>query len=397
MHPNPASETGDTQAPQTLNYEAMGLYVHVPFCATTCQFCAFVQKKPDREGIRRFLEAVRHEWAYYRPWLSQEIDTIFWGGGTPGLLLPGDLEELGECCLEGLSTEKIVEWTVEMAPATVTPAKLQILKSIGVTRISMGVQTFSDATLKIMDRYHSVSQIHRAWEWIRAADFHSTNLDLIIAYPGQTRDELLADLRQAVALQPDHLSTYCLTFEEDTPLYAKLMQGIYKIDRDAEADLYREAWQYLESEGFQQYEVSNFSREGHTCRHNCNTWRMQQWIGLGPSAASQHGGKRWTHSHDLDKWQLGCLQQQPAYADFSELESLSLLADCLVFGLRMNEGVDLAALQQRFNPLTLSPWEGLFVNLRNEGLALQHESHLRLTLEGRLLADAIGVEILSCI
>lgn len=372
-----------------------GLYVHVPFCATTCNFCAFVQGKPDRARIRRYLDAVQSECRHTPALNCKPLSTLFWGGGTPGLLLPADLEELASITIGKIPMESLREWTVEMAPATVTPSKLKTLKSLGVTRISMGVQTFDDATLKIMDRFHTVAQIHRAWDWIQAAGFASCNIDMIIAYPGQQPDALMKDLEQAVELEPDHISTYCLTFEEDTPLYAKLMQGIYRIDLDAEAALYRQTWEFLESHGFQQYEISNFARPGHASIHNCNTWRMQEWIGLGPSAASQSKGQRWTNHPEFERWAAGCHSGDLERLEEQTLDTDMLLCDSLIFGLRMNQGVNLRQLESRYAPSTIERWQLLFDKLISEGLAQLKDEHLRLSLEGRLLADSIAVEILD--
>jgi len=374
---------------------SFGLYVHVPFCATTCNFCAFVQAKPDRTKIKNYLEAIETECRYRFRKHPPVPDTVFWGGGTPGLLLPGDLKELGGTLHHHLDLSQLREWTVEMAPATVTPARLQALRELGVNRISMGVQTFCDETLKIMDRFHSVAQVMRAWDWIQQAGFQSCNIDMIIAYPGQTKAALLEDLQKAIELNPDHISTYCLTFEEDTPLYAKLMQGVYKIDREAEADLYQCTWEFLESNGYVQYEISNFAKPGHASIHNSNTWAMQEWIGLGPSASSQYQGKRWTNRYDTDKWCRGYFENQPQFEELTELNLETLLCDAIIFGLRMNTGIDLDALETRFKPLNTSRWEPLFQRLHSEELALRDGSRLRLTLKGRLLADAIAVEVLE--
>lgn len=373
----------------------LGLYVHVPFCATSCNFCAFVQGKPDRIRIRRYLDAICSEWNHRFQTSQPQFSTVFWGGGTPGLLLPKDLERLAQATVLRADRTALREWTVEMAPATVTPSKLRMLRELGVTRISMGVQTFDDATLRIMDRFHSVAQIHRAWDWICEAGFASRNIDMIIAYPGQKPEALVDDLEKAIHLAPDHISTYCLTFEEDTPLYAKLMQGIYKIDLEAEAELYRLTWQFLESHGYAQYEISNFARPGHASIHNCNTWQMQEWVGLGPSAASQHKGQRWSNHPDFETWESGCLNARLNTVDTQDLSPSLLLCDSLIFGLRMNTGVNLEGLCARFAPLTTERWSSLFKRLVQEGLAEQHGSSLRLTLSGRLLADAIAVEILE--
>lgn len=374
---------------------SLGLYIHVPFCATTCDFCAFVQSKPDRATIERYLKAISVEWSQLNLKRPTPITTVFWGGGTPGLLPAKDLEILGNIFIANGALDEMKEWTIEMAPATVTPTKLKVLKSLGVTRISMGVQTFSNKTLEIMGRYHSVNQVYRAWQWIQEAGFKSTNMDLIIAFPGQQESELLEDLQKAVDMDPDHLSTYCLTFEEDTPLYAKLMQGIYKIDLDKEAELYHLTWSFLKDRGYQQYEISNFAKPGHLSIHNKNTWMMHQWMGLGPSAASQLDGFRRTNSYDFAKWESGIMDENPGYEENVTLTPKILLADTLIFGLRTNEGLNLDKIHRRFSPLTLEPWMTFFQQLMKEGLAEKNDSFFRLTLEGRLKADAIGVEILN--
>ena len=218
---------------------------------------------------------------------------------------------------------------------------------------------------------------------------------MIIAYPGQSEAALMDDLQQAVRLEPKHISTYCLTFEEDTPLYAKLMQGVYKIDREAEADLYQSTWKYLEEAGYHQYEISNFALPGHESIHNTNTWRMQEWIGLGPSASSQYDGQRSTNSYDTEKWTRGYASGIPALEENLKLDTETLICDAIIFGLRMNEGIDLRALDRRFHPQTTQRWKPLFERLVAEELATKQDSKVTLTLAGRLLADAIAVEVLS--
>ena len=263
----------------------LGLYVHVPFCATTCDFCAFYQTVPKADAVPRYLESIEREaalveWGAQPDGAPRRINTVFWGGGTPGLLRPGELERLGRAVLARANGTP-EEWTVELAPATVTADRLAALKGLGVTRVSMGVQSFQPGLLEALGRQHTVEQIRRAWELIRGTGFASVNLDLMFALPGQTPEQWRADLDEAVRLAPDHLSTYCLTFEEDTALWLKLSQGQVKLDADKEAEFYLRTWEYLAEAGYAQYEVSNFARAGHVCRHNLNTWRMHEWVGLG--------------------------------------------------------------------------------------------------------------------
>ncbi len=372
----------------------LGVYVHVPFCASTCDFCAFYQTKPSAEGIDQYLRTISAE-ADLVTW-PRPVTTVFWGGGTPGLLSPADLHRLGTTVLErcGGTPE---EWTVELAPASVTDARLAVLKSIGVTRISMGVQSFQPALLDALGRQHTLGQIHRAYERIRAADFPSVNLDLMFALPGQSEEEWLADLATAVSLAPDHLSTYCLTFEEDTRLWAKLSDGRVKLDPAHEARLYEVTWTRLEEAGYPQYEISNFARPGHACRHNLNTWRMHEWIGLGPSAASQHGGWRGANVSDLQLWRERVDRGERMTEDRVALTPALLLEDALIFGLRMNAGVDRVALRRRFPDGDWPALNDLTARLVGDGLAGCENDHLRLTTRGRLLADSVGGAIMEAL
>lgn len=371
---------------------SLGLYLHVPFCASTCDFCAFYQTTPSVDAIESFFEGIDRE-AELVDW-ARPISTVFWGGGTPGLLSPADLGRLADS-VQRRCQGTPEEWTVELAPASVTDARLAVLRATGVTRVSMGVQSFQPALLDGLGRQHTREQIYRAYDRIRAAGFNSVNLDLMFALPGQTAEEWAADVEAAVALAPDHLSTYCLTFEEDTKLWLKLSAGRVKLDPEHETRLYEATWAQLAAAGYQQYEVSNFSRPGHACRHNLNTWHMSEWIGLGPSAASQQAGWRGANRADLADWLTRLKTGERVTEDRVALTPALLAEDALIFGLRMNVGVDLAVWQAKAPE---APWravEQLLGRLVEEGLAVQDGTRVRLTDRGRLLADAVGAEIMA--
>jgi len=369
---------------------ATALYLHVPFCASSCDFCSFYQEQPKRGEIDRYLAAIERELELHPP---GRVETAFWGGGTPGLLPADDLRRLGQAMTRAAGQPS--EWSVELAPSSVRADKLAALKEMGVTRVSMGVQSFDDLTLDALGRRHSPKQIMEAWELIEAAGFASRNLDLIFAIPGQDEQRWTEDLRRAIELQPDHLSTYCLTFEEDTAMFVKLSQGKVKIDRELEARLYRQTWEQLEANGYAQYETSNFARTGHACRHNLITWEMGSWIGYGPSAASQWGQRRWTNPANLDQWIQGIEAGTPVLEQVKDLSAADLLCDALVFGLRLNAGVNPAALAARFATPLPARVTHLFEALVEEGLMEAAGSQVRLTGEGRMRADAVGVSILE--
>jgi oxygen-independent coproporphyrinogen-3 oxidase len=373
------------------------VYVHVPFCASTCDFCAFYQTEPTADKVQRFLDGIVSE-ANQVAW-TRPVTTVFWGGGTPGLLSPRHITLLGEAILARCGGAPL-EWSVELAPASVTDARLRALKDLGVTRISMGAQSFQPPLLDALGRQHTREQIFQAYERIRAVGFASVNLDLMFALPGQDEAAWLSDVRQAVELAPDHLSTYCLTFEEDTALWVKLSQGKVKLNPEREAQLYEMTWAELDQAGYAQYEISNFARPGHACIHNLNTWRMHEWIGLGPSAASQFAGYRGANIADLEEWLARVGRNERATEDRVAVTPELLTEDSLIFGLRTNEGVDLAALQDRFPRAPWTAVKELSARLVDEGLAswAKNEStRLQLTLKGRLVADAIGSEIMDAL
>jgi oxygen-independent coproporphyrinogen III oxidase len=374
-------------------HDPLGVYVHVPFCASTCDFCAFYQTTPTADGVGRYLQGIGDEAALV-DWQGRTVETVFWGGGTPGLLAPDHIRRLG-ATLHPYLAGRPREWSVEMAPASVTEARLAALKEIGVTRISMGAQSFQPALLDGLGRQHTREQIFRAYDRIRAADFASVNIDMMFALPGQDEAAWLADLGEALALAPDHLSTYCLTFEEDTKLWVKLSKGQVKLDVENEARLYETTWARLEEAGFGQYEVSNFARPGHACVHNLNTWRMHEWIGLGPSAASQQAGVRGGNVADLDRWHAQIADGIRVTEDRVQLTPALLAEDALIFGVRMNAGVNLGELRQRFPQ---APWEAVDIEIaRLVEAEVAHVSAgcLSLTRRGRLIADTVGAEFMQ--
>ena len=371
----------------------LGLYVHVPFCARRCEFCAFYEEAPLRRDIDRYLACVARELAGLN--LPHRADTVFWGGGTPSLLPPRDLERLAAATLEA-AHGRPDEWTVEMTPVTARPDRLRVLKEAGVTRVSIGVQSFNEEILHALGRIHTACQVYEAIDAVRAAGFDNLNLDMMFALPGQSLAEWEGDLARAVAAGPEHISTYCLSFEEDTPLWLRLQRGrTTKRGADEEALFYERTWEVLGAAGLAQYEVSNFARSGRECAHNVNTWRMQEWAGVGPSAASQIGLRRFANVSSLADWAAGVESGVPARKDETELDANLLAEDSVLFGLRMTRGVDLDQLRARF---PFHDWETVAAIARNlalEGLAEFDGRQVRLTPRGRLVTDQVALAFME--
>ena len=377
---------------ETGQLSSLGMYVHVPFCSTTCDFCAFYQERPSKKGFDLFFSGLNLEMEYLSP--AQSFSTIFIGGGTPGLLGPEQILRLGEI-IHTQNLENLMEWSVEIAPSEITPDKLRNFKEIGVTRISLGIQTFNPQLMKELGRAHEVDRALSAYSLIRDAGFSSVNIDLLFGAPGQSLEMWEEDLKCAVQLDPDHISTYCLTFEEDTALFVKLSEGKVKINPEKEATYYEKAWEFLPQCGYPQYEVSNYAKQGKACLHNINTWAMNDWIGYGPSAATQFQGVRRKNLANVEEWAKQWEQSmEPEFAEFEQLQPYELANDAVLFGLRMNQGICLDEIGKKFNidRQHFSEIKTFFHKLQMEEM-IDKADNWKLTSKGRILADAIAKEL----
>ena len=371
---------------------SLGMYLHVPFCSTTCDFCAFYQERPSKKDFETFFSGLSLEIEHISP--DRPFSTIFIGGGTPGILSHHQIKKLGGL-LTQLKQEPNLEWSVEIAPSEITRQKLEAFAEIGVNRISLGVQTFDSQLMKKLGRNHEVSKVEKAFSMIRETGFNSTNLDLIFGIPGQTLSLWEKDLIQAVEMEPDHLSTYCLTFEEDTALFVKLSQGKVSIDPEKEASFYERTWELLPKLGYAQYEISNFAQKGHLCRHNLNTWAMDEWIGYGPSAATQFQGIRRKNKSNLDHWAKQWMNfENIEFDEFTKLSAEDVAYDAVTFGLRMNQGVNLEEVAKKFSLSNKSFGKmELFMERLAEEHLMKKTHNWRLTPKGRLVADAIARDL----
>ncbi|MDR0755588.1 MAG: radical SAM family heme chaperone HemW [Puniceicoccales bacterium] len=363
---------------------SLGLYIHVPFCANLCAYCNFYKERPIKSLVQAYLFEINREWERWKSILSQRsVSTIFFGGGSPSSLSCRDLETL--CTHMQALLPQVNEWTVEVSPTTINLEKLKVLKEGGVTRISMGIQSFQTDILEYLGRRQTRAQVYRAYDWIRTAGFNNINLDLIFHPDFADFNLWEMDLNEAIHLSPEHISTYCLSLER---LEDPFRRGRC-VNEDREASLYLRTWDWLENHDYRHYEVSNFARGGHACLHNLNTWRMQEWIGLGPSAASQWNRQRFQNAnavHDwLSKGKINCM----------DLSEEMLCADCIIFGLRMREGVCLDTLQKRFPFADVTKYAPLWQQFKLEGLVNMKNNQLTCTDKGLLLVDALAREILS--
>src|SRR5947207_1788942 len=364
------------------------LYVHIPFCARICPYCAFYKDLLDRSQTWRFCEAILRELELHRSprrtgdrrSLSRP-STIYFGGGTPTALSIHQLEVLLRGFRERLDLSQLAEWTMEANPGSVSARKAALLREFGITRISLGVQSWHNDLLKLLGREHDARQAKESFGILRAAGFSNINIDLMFGLPGQSLEHWRSTLEKTIALQPEHVSTYCLTYEEDTEFFLRHTRGEFRQEPDADAEFFEITMPILENATYGHYEISNYARRGFESVHNRAYWLGKDYLGIGPSAVSTIGMQRWQNVLDyrayIDRVLAGGSPRQSSEDLTHEMKR----TERIVLALRTREGIPAAELKS-------------FGSETNELIALEllRESHGNLvpTRRGKTLADSIA-------
>ena len=387
------------------------LYIHVPFCAQKCAYCAFYSEPSSGDLINRYVAALIRELELVAHDLQPR--TIFFGGGTQSLLNLRQWEQILRA-LERLNLLGAEEFTVECNPATVSPDKAKRLRDFGVNRISMGVQSLDEPLLERLGRIHTREMVFKSFDILRRAGFGNLNLDLMFAIPGQTMEIWRATLAEALALGSEHLSTYEVIYEDDTPLFAQLQAGEFDVDEDLACAMYEDLVERATGAGFRQYEVANFAKDkplnrpvatlsppggeragargveipDRACKHNVNYWRGGSFYGLGPGATSYVRGvrtKNWSNT------QLYCEQLEKgrrAIESREELPPLKRAGETAAFGLRMNAGWPFAEFRRATHFDLRDEWPAEMNQLVERGWASRDAQQFRLTPQGLRFADS---------
>jgi len=365
-------------------------YLHIPFCLSKCRYCGFNSvPAPGAEEIERYCRALERDIRETKLEI-RNVETAYFGGGTPTLLSAGQIENLISALEKKASFEKSAEITIEANPETMTSEKLSHLRTLGFSRLSLGVQSFDDGLLKILGRPHDSGQAMAAYRLARRAGFENIGLDLIYGLPGQSMKQWERDLRRAAELGPEHISAYSLTYEPGTEFTAWREQGwIEPCGEDLEAEMFLLAHQYLPTAGYQHYEVSNFSRPGHRCRHNLNYWRCGDYLGFGAGASSHIEGRRWTNVSDWREYVIRLESGQSPIGFSEELSSGQRWFEAIFLGLRMIEGMAIEEFKSRWGqrPDEYKPevWE----KLSKEGYIISRQGRLCFTSQGLMIADLL--------
>jgi oxygen-independent coproporphyrinogen-3 oxidase len=371
---------GDT--PATTSRHVRHFYVHIPFCARICPYCAFYKDLLDRSQTKQFCEALLRE-LVARDRRARRISpfTIYFGGGTPTALNIAQLELLLGGFRERLDLSELVEWTMEANPGSVSARKASVLRKFGVNRISLGVQSWDDELLKLLGREHNAQQAQESFQILRATEFTNINIDLMFGLPGQKIDQWRATLEKTIALEPDHISTYCLTYEEDTEFFLRHVKGEFRQDADADAGFFEVTMATLENAGYGHYEISNYARPGFESVHNRVYWLGEDYLGIGPSAVSTIGMQRWQNVCDYRAYIDRVFSGQSPRASMENLTDEMKRTERMALSLRTRDGVPASELTN-------------FPRQTNElislGLLRQSNGNVALTRKGKALADSVA-------
>ena len=372
----PRVKTGDTPA-STVN-SIRHIYVHIPFCARICPYCAFYKDLLDRSQTGRFCEAILRDLDQQCASFALTPETIYFGGGTPTALTTSQLEFLLGGFHERLDLSSLAEWAIEANPGSVSARKAELLHKLGVTRVSLGIQSWDDELLKLLGREHNSQQAEQSFHILRAARFPNINVDLMFGLPGQTIDQWKFTLGKTIDLRPDHISTYCLTYEEDTEFFLRHARGELRQDTDADAAFFEMTMCVLEDAGYDHYEISNYARPGFASVHNRAYWRGKDYLGIGPSAFSTVGMQRWQNVCDYRGYADRVLSGQSPRGFSEDLTNEMKRSERIALSLRMREGIAASELKHRETEE--------FISL---GLLRKSNGNFSLTPKGKSLADSV--------
>ena len=370
------------------------LYIHIPFCLKKCPYCAFASR-PGRKSLhRRYVEAVISEMRRLGANGPAPLSTLFIGGGTPTVLPEDMLLRLLTTCRTIFPFSENGEFTCEANPGTVHPALLAALRGAGINRVSLGVQSFEDEELRLLGRVHDASAARQAVTMSKEAGFANFSLDLMYGLPGQSLTSWRRNLETALAFAPPHLSLYQLTIEEETPFAARYRPGQLPMPTEEEI-LAMDALnlELCAQAGLQQYEISNFARPGYECRHNLTYWHNESYLAVGASAVSYQAGRRQGRLAEPEAYCAAIASGGDAIAWSEELPREVAFRETVVMGLRLNAGVELAQLRQRFGIEALAYYQDVLPKLTAAGFLQCEGGYLRLTPAGMLITNRVLAEL----
>jgi len=363
------------------------LYIHIPFCEQKCFYCSFVVSIGQEYRIDTYMDCLEMEARHYQ---GETLKSIYIGGGTPTLISEQQLNKMFQIIHKYFKFSSDVEWTIEANPEGLKYSKLKYLKDEGINRISLGVQSLNDNYLKYLGRNHNSSTAIEAYDQIRKAGFNNVNVDLMFSFPEQTMDELNADVTALIRLDSEHVSLYTLTIEKKSKFYVQNIQ--LQDDRD-QAQQYQFVCDALEAKGFQQYEISNFSKPNKASEHNLNYWLGGTYIGLGVGAHSHIGTKRSWNISELSEYITRLQKGLPVEEGSEELTSPDKMKEVVLFGLRMNRGVNIKQITECFGCFLDGDQQKKIDQFIEGGFFVKEGDTIKTSAKGRLVLDELCAQL----
>lgn len=380
-----------------------GLYIHIPFCVRKCIYCDFYSVETSRKPLAQRLRETTPDQPAFLDALEREMDhlpsgfsptTLFIGGGTPTELSDADFDRLLCLIHRKIDLHRVREWTCESNPGTLTLAKAQSMKNHGINRVSLGVQTLSPALLAFLGRIHGPEDIPIGVDLLRSAGIRNINLDFIFGIPGAENDQALSDARAAIKLHPEHLSFYCLMFEQGTPLQQLKEKGfVQEADGGDQRKTYETLSRFLNEHGFSAYELSNYARPGRSCLHNRLYWYGQEYMGLGPSAHSHWDGVRWANTRKLSDYLDRINREGHAREEADQISADARAREALMVGLRLTQGLDTARFEARHHCNLRELCGDLLSEWERDGWLENDGRRIRLHPNAHFISDQLFAEL----
>ena len=375
----------------------LGLYIHVPFCVQKCNYCDFNSFKIKGNDKKEYLNAIEKEMKLYSDeFKNKQFDSVFFGGGTPSILNIEELKRLVGSVFENFNIKKTAEVSMECNPGTINKEKLIHMKELGINRLSIGLQAIQNHHLKYIGRIHSYEEFEKNYLEAKEVGFDNINIDLMYALPNHKKEEWKESLDKIISLNPSHISAYSLILEEGTKLYEMYDNEEFSLlDEDTDIEMYNYTINKLKENGYNQYEISNYSKEYKECKHNIIYWKCDNYLGLGPGASGYIGDIRYNNISDLNEYNHKISQNIKPIEEETILSEKDKIEEFIFMGLRMNEGISLKVFKERFNISIEDIYKEPIEKLIDSKLLELDKDNLKLTQKGREISNTVFIEFIN--
>lgn len=374
----------------------LGLYIHIPFCIKKCAYCDFLSWSGDKDQKEEYVRDLEQEIRSYKTFAADyQVSTVYFGGGTPSILETGQIERIMGALRQTFRIEKKAEITLEMNPGTARKEKLKVYRQLGINRLSIGIQSVKNENLKLLGRIHTYEDFLESYHMAREAGFDNISGDLISSLPGQTLEEWKEELEILIRTPLEHLSVYQLIIEEGTEFYERYGEHEELLpDEETSREIYLWTGEYLENQGFRQYEISNYARAGKESRHNLRYWERKDYLGLGLGAASMIRNMRMSNTRDWEKYRTGCRDPRKIREEVEFLEEPRQIEEFMFLGLRKTRGVSRKEFRRTFGKDLDLIYEKTLKKCLENGMLQESGDRIFLSEEGILLSNQIFADFL---